>query len=895
MPLQTIQAREFSRPCALSRRARKLSHQVLDNRLTHSTVATRRRRALTALHGLAVLFLLAIPLRAATLLKTIPVGTNPGQVVVSPSAHLAFVVNQGSNTVSLIDTQQLKVKKILTVGTAPIGIAANPAANKVYVANSGSGTISPISGTSLLTAWTVGGTPSALVVDSVLNQLYVMDAGQNQVEILNASTGAALTTIPTTLKPVAMTINVATHTVFVACSGASGSVVVINGSTRQVVTTVAVAAGTTSISVDPVTNIVVVDSPSKNTHTAINAASGYSVQTQTLSGPFGSAYGDGLFFVSESAGTVVGFADGGTGLFTLGNAYTTNLLGGAGLTINPSSNQMVVLYGGTDTAYLIDLLNPLFTQNYHELTAGSNVAGAAFDPLAGRLFVTSSSGNTVSAFDISPRELVDAYEGNYGGNSINYNFIDANPATGMLYTLRLGNLFAINEAAAGAGDNGTSQNSAGVTAIPLASPYSFCVAVNAATNKVYIGDYADFYVVDGATNTASAITGLPANTQIRDVAVDHATNQIDAWDYFTGNLLVLDGATNAVVKTIPTANAALGPLQVDSSRNLVYLGGQGAFFVIDPAAGTVVTTIPLTGQVLGEALNAPKSRLYVVDNAAKLTVFDTSTNTVVTTISLPYAANSVAVNPFSGNFYAGLNFDVFEYNGSTNKLIKHFTSTAYPAITEAVSLLADPLTDTIYVGTGSGSLSSVLAAIDERTGTVSGVPQLYDNATWALALDLGTGVVGGAGYSYTNLFFPSSSVSGSDVPITVTGKGVVDSLTIASTPIFRTHNTQPSFKITATSSFGVNSTALVPNHLFYQVDGWQGSWKGATLKLQTGTLTSAATIKLPTAVTTGMHILYLYAGVGDVATIQAGLPSGNSVANSPVISPVGAVVFTVEK
>src|SRR6516165_8129184 len=115
---------------------------------------------------LAALFLLAVPSHAATLLSTIPVGTDPGEVVVNPSAHTAYVVNRGSDTVSLIDTQQLRVKATLTVGTAPVGIAANPATNMVYVANSGSGTITPITGvTAAATPWTVGGTPSALVVD----------------------------------------------------------------------------------------------------------------------------------------------------------------------------------------------------------------------------------------------------------------------------------------------------------------------------------------------------------------------------------------------------------------------------------------------------------------------------------------------------------------------------------------------------------------------------------------------------------------------------------------------------------------------------------------------------------------------------------------------------------
>lgn len=865
-----------------------------------TTVCNNRRKCSNLVFRVALVLAFAIPAHAATnASKTIPVGTNPGQIVVNPNAHTAFIVNQGSNSVSLLDTQQLKIKKVIPVGISPMGIAANPTVNKVYVANSGSGTITPISGTSALTPWIVGGTPSAVVVDSVINQLYVMDTSLNQIDILNAGTGAAIATIPTSLQPVAMTVNIATHALFVACTGSSsGSVVVIDGVHHNVITTVAVAKGSTSISVDPATNIVIVESFSTNTHTAINAASGYSVQTQTLSGPMGSAYGENLFFVSEYGSTGVGFTGGNTGTFTIGNFFGTNLLGGAGLTVNPSSNQMVVLYPSTDAAYLIDLTNPLYPQAYHELTAGLYVAGAAFDPLAGRLFISNSTDNTVSAFDVSESsasQLVDAYEGQYGGNSINYNYIDSNPATGMMYTLRLGNLFAINEAAAAAGADGTTQNSAGVTTIPLASPYSGSVAVNAASNKIYVGDYTNTYVVDGATNTATLLT-LPANTQIRNFAVNNGTNQIVAWDYFTGNVLILDGTTDAIVNTISTGTgSSIGPIQVDAAKDLIYLGGLQAVYVINPATGTLVTTLPIAGQALSVALNAAKSLLYVVDNFAKLTVINTSTNTVVTTISLPYAPNAVAVNPLSGNYYVALNFDVYEYSGATNKLLKHFSSTSYPAISEAVSLAVNPFTDLIYVGTGSGTLSSVLAVIDERAGTVSAIPDLYDNATWALNLDLGSGVLGGAGYSYTNLFFPSSLVTGSDVPITVTGTGVVDAYTIASTPIFRTRNLQPSFKISATSNFASPATSLVPSKAFYQVDGWQGAWKIATLKLQSGTKTASGTIKVSAALTTGRHILYMYADVGDVATIQAGLPTGNSVANSPVVSPVAAVVFTVEK
>ena len=860
--------------------------------------------------SLLALTLLVAPLSAdnRSPTKTITVGTTPSEIVVNPSAHLAYVVNQGSDSVSVIDTQLLKVDATLTAGSSPIGIAVNPSAGKVYIGNSASGTITVISAKAVQATWTVGGTPSALVVDPVLNQLYVMDTSGNQVDILDGSKGSILTTISTTLPPTALTINIATHAVFVACSGSSGSVIVIDGNHNSVITTVSVVVGTTSISVDPATNLVIVESPSAATHTLINAGAGYTTQTETFSSdePFASAYGAGFFFTTFFNDTVIAFTAGDDGLFRSFNAFDTGELNSTGLAINPSTFQMVAIYPG-GSAVLIDLNgmgNPFYRGSYHDLTAGNGVAGAAFDPLGNRVFITNSTDGTVSVFDIIPNELIDAYQSGCSVENCNpsYNFIDANPATGTIYNLHFDNLYAVNEAAVAAGYTGLQQNTTGVTTIPLANFTPGALAVNVAANKIYAGDSINaLYSVDGATTVATLVSGLPNNTDIQALAMDYATNQLIAYDSTKGNVFVLDGSTAAVLQTIPTEISDIGILQVDSSRNLVYLGVQGFIYVINPATGSVVTTITVPGAVLGAAINPAKNRLYAVDNDRQLTVVNTSTNTIVAHSVLPYTPESIAVNPVSGNYYVGLNDPssgtphVFEYNGANNRRLQDFSGSTFPEITGAVSLLANPLIGTVYVGTGNAHSTSVLAAIDERSGTVSGVTPQFDEASEVLALDLGTGILGSGGAAYTNLVFPTTMISGSAVPITVTGSGVADGKTIVTAPLFRTRNTKPSFTITATENFGISSTALVPTHAFYQVDGWAGTWKGAALKLNGGTHSSSATIKISTALTTGLHILYVYASDADVATIQAGLPSGNSVGNSPVISSVGTIVFTVEE
>jgi DNA-binding beta-propeller fold protein YncE len=635
----------------------------------------------------------------------------------------------------------------------------------------------------------------------------------------------------------------------------------------------------------------------------INAANGYSVVEEpgdTGADPFATAYdpgGPGNFFLADAGDGNIFFSD-GSGLITLGNDYQTHTSGAGALAVNPTTNQMGLVYPAGDFAYIIDLLNPLFTSNYHVEQIGLGPTGIAFDPLTNRVFITNATDNTVSVLDVTPGTDVPAYEGEFDGNSLNYNYSEANPATATTYTLRLGNLYAINEAQAGAGANGTGHNSAGVTAIPLGSVYSQCVAVNSATNKIYVGDNQGlFYSVNGATNVATLVSSVPAVADIRNLAVDSATNQILAWDNHANNLLVLDGSTESLLKTIPLTPAALTFTLVDPAKNLAYFVSSSVF-VVDPAAGTVVATIPLSGQAVVAALNPATNRLYVGVSGFQLYVIDTSLNSVVTTVTLPrYELLSVGVNPLTGNYYVGMNdggtgtIHVQVYGGASNALLADLSHTDYPVLTGATDLKANPLTNQMYVGSDRGNSTSAVAVIDGLTTAVSALaPSPYDYAAYALAVDLSTGLLAGAGYSYTTLWFPTSDVSGeAAVPIAVAMQGIQDSLTIATKPIFRTHNTQPSFYIAATSNFSGSSAALVPKQAFYQVDGWQGTWTTATLVPQNNT-TSYAKVKLP-KLSTGRHILYAYAGIGDIATVQAS-PSGG---NSPVISPISSVVFTVEK
>jgi YVTN family beta-propeller protein len=84
-------------------------------------------------------------------------------------AQNAYITNQSSNTVSVIDTVTNTVSATIPVGLTPFGVAVSPDGSKVYVANISSNTVSVIAtATNTVSATIPVGLPPHFVARSVL-------------------------------------------------------------------------------------------------------------------------------------------------------------------------------------------------------------------------------------------------------------------------------------------------------------------------------------------------------------------------------------------------------------------------------------------------------------------------------------------------------------------------------------------------------------------------------------------------------------------------------------------------------------------------------------------------------------------------------------------------------
>ncbi|MEU6221972.1 YncE family protein, partial [Streptomyces sp. NPDC047022] len=118
------------------------------------------------------------------------VGNTPTRVAITPDGTHAYVTNQNSNTVSVIDTTTNTVTATIHVGGIPSGVAITPDGAHAYVTNQASNTVSVIdTATNTVTATIhVGGGPFGVAITPDGAHAYVANQGSGAAFVINTAT-----------------------------------------------------------------------------------------------------------------------------------------------------------------------------------------------------------------------------------------------------------------------------------------------------------------------------------------------------------------------------------------------------------------------------------------------------------------------------------------------------------------------------------------------------------------------------------------------------------------------------------------------------------------------------------------------------------------------------------
>jgi YVTN family beta-propeller protein len=217
-------------------------------------------------------------------LGIIPVGTDPRSLDFAPDGSFAYVTNLGSDSVSVIDTQSLRVTATIPLGpgSAPYGVAISPDRARAYVVNSGLNSVSVIDTAleNVIATVPVGSGPSqvALSPDGLL--AYVPNSQDNSVTVLDTFTQERVTTISNIPDATGVAFNHrGTRAYVTTATESTGQVHVINTDDHSVVTSIVVGQNPRNITLSPYGNVLLTADQSGGTITFIDTESNLRIDT----------------------------------------------------------------------------------------------------------------------------------------------------------------------------------------------------------------------------------------------------------------------------------------------------------------------------------------------------------------------------------------------------------------------------------------------------------------------------------------------------------------------------------------------------------------------------------------------------------------------------------------
>jgi YVTN family beta-propeller protein len=166
-------------------------------------------------------------------IATIPVGNNPTGIAANSQKNEVYVVNTGSNSLTVIDAEQNKVVAIIGLERTPYFVDVSSDGNRAYVANSNSNSVSVIDlgNRRVLRNISVGQSPGLARVSRDGKIVVVAERLGNSVSVIDAERMQVRSSVAVCRQPTDLQILPDSGKAFVACSG-SAQVAVVGLSSR---------------------------------------------------------------------------------------------------------------------------------------------------------------------------------------------------------------------------------------------------------------------------------------------------------------------------------------------------------------------------------------------------------------------------------------------------------------------------------------------------------------------------------------------------------------------------------------------------------------------------------------------------------------------------------------
>jgi YVTN family beta-propeller protein len=206
----------------------------------------------------------------------------------------AYVANINSNTVSVIDIQSTLPVSTIPVGSGPWGVAISPNGQQAYVTNNHGNNVSVINTVSNTVTATISvqSSPFGVAFTPDGTQAYVVNGSSNSVSVIDTASQTVVATVQVQSSPVAVAMALTSNGTFAyVTNSGSNTVSVISVGSNSVVQTIQVGSGPRWVATTPNSSLAYVENAGSNNVSVISVASNTVTSTIPVgSGPFGAAF-----------------------------------------------------------------------------------------------------------------------------------------------------------------------------------------------------------------------------------------------------------------------------------------------------------------------------------------------------------------------------------------------------------------------------------------------------------------------------------------------------------------------------------------------------------------------------------------------------------------------------
>ena len=569
---------------------------------------------------------------------TVPAGAGATSVATIYNGTFAYIALKDENAVSVINTYSITGERWIPVGAQPWGIVAAPNYQTVYVTNSGGNTVTIIDtlNKNVVGAIAVGNNPMGVAISADSARLYVANKGSNTVSIVDTSSRSVVATVPVGTNPVAVALNSAGTRLYVSNLNGTVSVVNIAAPTPTVVSTVAVGPQPYSLALSPDGSLYVVNS--NDTMSVIDTGTNTVVRTVTMD----TQAENGLHFVA---------------LDPYGQVYVSDAFDGVvrSISVTPSAPSALA---ATSTAITVGA-NPTAVavngSHTYVLTTG-NRAISVIDTVTGQVVKTIPLSTTAYNMVVAPDDK-HIYLANYDTVSV----IDTATGNEVIAPISIPNLCEDGSCWGSAGglyDLAISPDGSRVYALrgyaTMGGNFSAVSRIDTATNSVTSTNLTDWlYDIEVAGSgtllygaygesywaTRPFVTVFDAITLGGPGYILVSTAEAVGSEYATGEYAT-------AVATSPDGTRAYAIVSSSTPKYVAVVDTNPA----SPTYNTQIGQIAVPLGVQGVAVSPDCRRLYVsLSDGKTVEVIDTASNTVLGYFTKPSSGSMTVA--FDGTLY----------------------------------------------------------------------------------------------------------------------------------------------------------------------------------------------------------------------------------------------------